>query len=211
MEKKFYNNNDTNNSEVIKLLKNLPKIKAPENFEFKLSTRIQNGNFDLPKEQRIPKWLTWSLGPIAALALSAVVFIFVFSNSQFQTDNLLMQKPELRQYINTVKNSKEQKSNGTFSKVAKTEQGLKAVIEPNDVVIQRKPQFPFNDANSVNLDNYVNRANGTARNIGSIQTVSGGQTSINFNGFGIPVKTNPKQLEAMKKQIDSLHTKNFGK
>lgn len=211
MEKKFYNNNEVENSEVIKLLKNLPKIKAPANFEFNLSTRIQNGNFDIPKENQMPKWLTWSLGPIAAIALSAVVFIFVFSNSAFQTENLLMQNPELRQSVNTVSNSKVPTSNGNLSKVAETEQNLKAVIEPNDVVIQRKPQFPFNDANSVNLDNYMNGENGNAQNVGNIQTVSGGQASVNFNGFGIPVKTNPKQLAAMRKQIDSLHTKNFGK
>lgn len=215
MGKDFYNNNEVENSEVIELLKSLPKIEAPANFEFNLSTRIQNGNFNLPKENHMPRWLTWSLGPIAAIALSAVVFVFVFSNSAFQTESLLMQNPELRQSVNTVQNSETQINTRNFTKVGENELNsfgkLRAVIEPNDVVIQRKQQFPFNDANSVNLDNYVNGNNGTTQSIGNIQTVSAGQTSVNFNGFGIPVKTSPKQLAAMRNKIDSLHTKNSNK
>jgi len=214
MEKDFYNDNENEFSEVIDLLKKLPKIKAPENFEFNLSTRIQNGNFNLPQEKPISKWLTWGLGPITAMALSAIVFFFVISNSGFQKENLLMQNPELRQSTNVANNSGIQSNSKILNKEDEFSQSfsakLKAIIEPNDVVV-KSVQFPFNNTNSIDLDSYINGKKGNAQNNSNIKTVSSGPASINFNGFGILVKTSPEQLATMREKMDSLCTKNPGK
>ena len=214
MEKDFYNDNENEFSEVIDLLKKLPKIKAPDNFEFNLSTRIQNGNFNLPQENAASKWLTWGLGPITAVALSAIVFFFVISNSGFQKENLLMQNPELRQSANVDNNpgirsnfkmlNKEDEFSQSFS------DKLRAILGPNDVVV-KKTQFPFSHTNSIDLDAYINGNKGTAQSNSNIKTVSSGPASINFNGFGILVKTSPEQLAAMREKMDSLCTKNSGK
>ncbi len=215
MEKDLYNNNESEFSEVIGFLKNLPKIDAPENFEFNLNTRIQNGNFTLSQKEQVPKWLTWGLGPVAALTLSAIVFFFVISDSGLQTENLLMQNPELRQSVNVVENSGDVNASKTVSEKnemsERNSNKLKAIIEPNDVVIAKRTDFPFNNSNSIDLDAYINGNKGTSQNGGNIKTVSSGPASVGFNGFGIPVKISPSKLAAMRNRIDSLNAKNSAK
>ena len=52
MEKKVQNINGENQyKDVIKLLKELPKIKAPDNFELNLMTRIHNKNFEVERDK----------------------------------------------------------------------------------------------------------------------------------------------------------------
>ncbi|NMB83090.1 MAG: hypothetical protein GYA14_14855, partial [Ignavibacteria bacterium] len=50
----IYNDEEKQFSKLIKDLKELPKVEAPDNFEFQLMTRIQNKNFGenpLPREK----------------------------------------------------------------------------------------------------------------------------------------------------------------
>ena len=61
MEKKDYNI-DSKQSKLIEDLKSLPKIKAPENFEYNLMTRIQNQNFGDVKKERMPLYACCSSG-----------------------------------------------------------------------------------------------------------------------------------------------------
>jgi hypothetical protein len=46
---KDQNNMDNGYEKLIKDLKKLPKVDAPDNFEYNLMTRIQNGQFETKK------------------------------------------------------------------------------------------------------------------------------------------------------------------
>ena len=52
MEQKLYNSNDEQYKHVVNLLRELPKVKAENNFEYNLKVRIENKNFELKTEQK---------------------------------------------------------------------------------------------------------------------------------------------------------------
>ena len=52
MKNNLYNSSDEEFQHVIKLLKELPKETAPSNFEYNLSVRIKNKNFDLKTSEK---------------------------------------------------------------------------------------------------------------------------------------------------------------
>ena len=69
-EEKFTDDNEF--KELKKLLKDLPKVNAPDNFEFNLMTKIQNKSFEVKSEKK-KGWLTWSLTPAIAFAMSVIL------------------------------------------------------------------------------------------------------------------------------------------
>ena len=77
MNKKLYNSNDEEHQHVIKLLRELPKEKAPDNFEYNLFTKIENKNFGLnTKEPKFTLPLKFLI-PATGVMLSAVFLFFV--------------------------------------------------------------------------------------------------------------------------------------
>jgi len=81
---KFTDDNEFN--ELKKLLKDLPKVNAPDNFEFNLMTKIQNKSFEVKSEKK-KGWLTWSLTPAFAFAMSVFLIFFVFTGEEESEDN----------------------------------------------------------------------------------------------------------------------------
>ena len=81
MNKNLYNNNDEEYQHVIKLLKELPKEKASDNFEYNLRVKIDNKNFDLnTKESRIfPRWNIF-VPAAGAVVTSVIIFFTIFSS-----------------------------------------------------------------------------------------------------------------------------------
>jgi len=212
MSKNLYNDNEGEFSEVVEILKNLPKINAPDNFEFNLNTRIQNKAFDINETSQTSKWLTWGLGPVAAIVVSTIVFFMVVSDVNVSNDNIVVKGTGLMQ---TTQNSVTNDSKNLFQRISKSEavinNKLHAVIKPNDVVVKNTNPFPFNTNNSVNLDDYINGAGIANSGNGNLHIVNSNQGNVNFNGFGIPIKTDPKQLAAMRNRIDSLYAKKIKK
>ena len=73
----LYNREEQKFSNLLSDLKKLPKIEAPDNFEFNLMTRIENKNFGQVEEER-PKFnLLKFLAPSAAV-LATVLLFFIF-------------------------------------------------------------------------------------------------------------------------------------
>ena len=65
--KKNYDDHENYFPDLKKDLKNLPKVNAPENFEFNLMTRIQNKNFGTMEDKRTKfSWIKF-LTPALAL------------------------------------------------------------------------------------------------------------------------------------------------
>lgn len=80
MELNNYNDNEDKFSKTLKSLKELPKVNAPDNFEFNLMIKITNGEFNSEaEEKRQSKWL-WILTPAALVVTSVILFITLSQN-----------------------------------------------------------------------------------------------------------------------------------
>ena len=86
---------------IINLLKQMPKVTAPPNFESDLMRRINSGNF---KENYKVHW--WDklffpsrLIPAAAFALSVVAVFYFLNFNTVERENPFLAKPKIRQTV----------------------------------------------------------------------------------------------------------------
>lgn len=77
----IYNDNEKKLSETLNALKELPKVNAPDDFEFNLMIKITNGEFEPEAEEKRQSKLLWILTP-AALVVTAVILFVTFSKSE---------------------------------------------------------------------------------------------------------------------------------
>ena len=204
MKADFYNSNEKKFEKLISLLKELPQDKAPDDFEFKLMTKIRNGNLRLNESQRNKWWTLWIIVPTFTLTAAIVVLFFVFNSTVTYDDNPLLAKPQLRQdVIASKKNSinfKEFKNKKTA--VAKDE--YSAVLKANDVVVNKKVKLPFSIDNSINLDNYLNNKKSLNNIITPGRLVEANEEYFNFDGFFSAIPSDGKTLERLRAKIDSI-------
>lgn len=204
-------------SEVIKILKSLPKVKADENFEFNLMTRIQNRSFEMSiPEQR--SYFRRFFVPASAFATSLVILFFIVNDSGVGVENPFLADPPVRQDYSTAHVDTIEMQGARFSSTAgakgrsTTEQpvnqtsGLvRVVVEPSDAVTVEEVDLPFSDENSVDLDSYVSGETGQRRptlNRGAL--VSGGNNYSRFDGFLIRERPSKKTIESHKARLDSV-------
>jgi hypothetical protein len=91
-------------SKITNLLKNLPKVTAPPNFESDLMRRINSGDF---KENFTMHWwdkllLPSRLIPVAAFALSVVALFYFLNFNSVEQENPFLAKPQIRQSLSQV-------------------------------------------------------------------------------------------------------------
>ncbi len=214
MNKNFYNSNDEEHQHVIKLLKELPKEKAPDNFEYNLSTKIENKNFGLNTKE--PKFLfPWKfLIPATGAMLSVLLLFFVFFSENDTIENPFLIKPKLRtelgsNILNSAVNTLDSKNtisendviiqkNNPISVAEKTPQAKKNAINESEL---QKPNFPFN--NSTNLDEAISE---NSKSVANRRASLAGNSNLEsvFNGFYIRNEVDKKYVEALKARIDSL-------
>lgn len=217
MEEKNYNsiNEDSRFQDLTKMLQELPKIKAEDNFEFNLLAKIKNGNYDAKKYKESHVGWTWIYAPATALLLSAILIFFVFNPESEEFDNPLMANPPLRT-LNTpdtmmtnflskaetqvAQNEKPAKQNSDNSNKSKTEESYVVVLQPNDVVVREKMPYPFEEG--VDIDNYVGQSG--LQGQGGGQLANYGENYFEFDGFFIRVKPNKELILREKARLDSL-------
>lgn len=209
-------------SEVIKLLKDLPEIKAPTDFEYRVMVKVENKQFGnlLDKKSKIS--LFWKLSP-AALAVSAVLLFFVFDSKLPDSENPLMSEPDVREEVmaagipDEFKNSPEiiqenqenrqstQNSNQLAGNVS-PDVNYRVVFQPNDVVTTEKVELPFNTSNNVDLDSYFNGSAGQRNNRSGTRLVSSGAAAqpFQFEGFLFKDVEDSVYHQMQKARIDSL-------
>ena len=110
------NKEDEKYQDVINSLKGLQKVKAPANFETNLMRRINS----LEPEKKESFWerflMPSKLVPAAALAVSAVILLFVF-NTNGNNDDPLLTNPRIRtDIISTDDISRVELSSGNSNK-----------------------------------------------------------------------------------------------
>lgn len=217
-----YNSNEEEFSDLLKSLRSLPKVKADDNFEYKLMVKIRNKDFSLNYDE---KHFNYSRGviPIAAFAFSVILVFFVISDSSVNLENPLLKEPPVRQAsvssqadtIEIVSTPASVNNNMTLSQSTNllpeedtdAEQVMKVVVEANDVVttveVENEP-YPFDQSRSLDLDSYV--TGGRTSDAGRRGVLVGGtpQQNSSFDGFLIREKPSQEVINSHKAIMDSL-------
>jgi len=107
---------DNKYEKITKLLKELPKIDAPSNFETELSRRMKQGEKEKEKESWFNKIFLPKLIPSAALVLTAVIIILLLRPQVDETGKNLQVSPQLyEEKIDTESEPKEEIQKGKVS------------------------------------------------------------------------------------------------
>jgi len=207
----IYNSDEKRHSELIKDLKQLPKIETPENFELNLMTRIQNRNFG-PVEEGRPRFnYIKFFAPSAAVAILIILFLVLY--------------PPYSQIINSPHIIPQQVSPENFADNSTAFSGKQAAARlkkhDNRPAFENKnPRVPESSAqqavnppngqflsaspNSIRVDDYISGKNSNSRNIDMGSVVSSNDASGNLGGFMVKKKLDPETLKRYRELVDSL-------
>lgn len=204
----FYNNEEQKFSNLLSDLKKLPKIEAPDNFEFNLMTRIENKNFGQVEEER-PKFnLLKFLAPSAAV-LATVLLFFIFYPQKNEVPTQIANQPTTTDSQSIVGNSANKNFESLFSKEEKksSNQKREVVSQPNQNIAQNpqavKSPVQFNQRRSVAVDDYISGANSNQNSAVRSNIVNSGDEPL-VDGFLIEKKTDKKTIEKLRSELDSL-------
>lgn len=213
MKKDLYNSTDEEYNHVIKLLKDLPKVDAPENFQYNLNIKIENRQFELNTKEYHP-FLPWKIVLPASSAIAVVILFFTFFIESDNLENPFQIQPKLRNEISSsilnADRPKEIIENNIISEndvIIKDEDqnteinSQSEIVEPESKILA---DFPFDATKSTNLDEIITD-NSAQTNI-SRRADLVGRTNNNstFNGFFIREEINKEEFEALKARNDSL-------
>lgn len=205
----FYNNKEEEKfSNLLSDLKKLPKIEAPENFEFNLMTRIQNRNFTPVEEERQKFNIFKFLAPSVAVLATAVLF-FIFYPQQKEIQTQLAEKHNITDTQNIAGNTADKKieslfnqpkekkisklSNQTLLKTQKIAQNSQPINQPSI----------YNQKKSVSVDDFISGANSNQNTSLRNSVVNSGENPI-VDGFFVEKKTDKKVIEKYRTESDSL-------
>lgn len=222
MKKDLYNSSDVEFQHVIKLLKEMPKEKAPENFEFNLSVRIKNKNFEPIKPEKII-FSPWKIFvPVSTVALALVLLFFISYDNTDSNENPFQIQPKLRNEIssslagssfienNLSPSTKISETDVVYEEEIKSESVIEALAaqkiannDPNkNSDNSALEEFPFNEFNSTNLDEVLSEKRNSTKISG--RAALAGVNNSAFNGFFIRDEVDKEYVESMKARMDSL-------
>ncbi|NJD22698.1 MAG: hypothetical protein FIA82_08545 [Melioribacter sp.] len=205
--KKIYNEEENKFSKMLKDLKDLPKIKAPDNFEYNLSTRIQNKNFGTVNE-REPQfnWIKF-LAPSAAV-VSVIILFFIFLPSSQENNNQLLQQSKLQDNQSAVNNSLSDKnklnSQQSVPSDTKLQSNSTSLLGSNNPTTRPRALSPLNDSRSIKLDDYISGSNKNQSNTNRGNIVNNGEEPSPYDGFIVSEKPDKKTLDRYRAVVDSI-------
>ena len=210
----YYNEEESSRNNLIEDLKNLPKIKAPDDFEFNLMTRIQNKNFGNAAQSRERFNLLKFLAPSAVVAAAVLLFFIFYPKSQLiQTPNLSQQPPSV-----TTPTAAAQKSESANSKEIALNSPIKRIGEEsaahqNKTTVDNAARQTQNlnriedlihSRNSISLDDYISGDISNQKDLARGSVVTSEDQTPNFDGFFVKQKTDPATLKRYREVVDSL-------
>jgi len=217
MEIKDYNNVKSKHSKLIQDLRSLPKIKAPENFEYNLMTRIHNQNFGGIKKERVHFNLIKFLAP-SAVVVTGIILFFIFFSTEQQIDNPFMSEPpaivtdsqsaaptvgkELT--INNTVTTPRLTTRNAKSGIIKEEKFPDVKINQNDVVLRKYDKYPINKNRSIALDDFISGDSQQKTTIQRGNVVNEGVAAPEFDGFFIRQDTDKDTVAKYRALIDSV-------
>ncbi len=198
-EEKFTEDNEF--SELKKLLKEIPKVKAPDNFEFNLMTKIQNQNFGIDSKRK-KSIFSWALTPAIAFAASLFFVVFLFSGKDEVIENPWNTTPRL------IENGfADIKSEAPRTHNPKKQKSTKQIEIDNYVANNSATQnFPFDKRTSVNLDDRLQPKSNLNARVGSAQLAgSSNSSALPFDGFFLREVEKYKREDSLQSSKDSLN------
>lgn len=222
MEKKNHIDDEKEFEKLQTLLKELPKIEAPDNFEYNLMTRIQNKNFDIKSEKKKSIFF-WVYTPTFALVASVILVFFVFTDSDIDTEDTWNSQPKLRPELQSSQisnsNTKQIEEREIISKQSASKRKISSKVNPSvqmqkptnekkDVAANQKsqPVYPFDKNESVDLDQLLEDESPTLNN-GIVHPQLAGESEASkskFSGFFIRQVEAEAKKESLRVREDSL-------
>ena len=209
----IYNDEGKKNSKLIEDLKKLPKVNAPDNFEFQLMTRIQNKNFENAKELKEPFNFIKFFAP-SAVVVSVIILFFIFlPGNDTQYENPLMSDPSqiasqidnknnLAEDVNSRKVSED--NNLTEPKGSLSSKAYNVTVNPNDAVVRPNEKYPIFRNRSIALDDYISGENQKRNSLQRGNVVKSGDTAPEFDGFFYREEPDQKTIEKYRSLMDSV-------
>jgi len=210
-------NNETEQSKLIEDLKTLPKIKAPENFELNLMTRIQNQNFGEVKEERANFNFIKFLAPSAVVVSAVIIFFLFFSNSNHQIDNPLMTEPPaiisdsqgsiISSQTDIALNEINKKETPEISKQTERiapDAGINKQVKRNEVASENISKYPISRNRSVALDDFISGDAQKRNNIQQGNVVNNGEETADFDCFFVRQQPDKETIAKYRAMIDSV-------
>jgi len=195
---------ESKNSRLVEELKSLPKVKAPENFELNLMTRIQNQNFGEIKEEKQRFSYFKFLAPSAVVVTAFIVFFIFFYPSQQRINNFQPQPvvSDSQGSVASVKtelaqNNPESKKSVAFEQKSTSNS---ASQQSNSNIAK----YPINRNRSVSLDDYISGESERSSNVQQGNVVNSGEDSPNFDRFFVRQKSDKETIAKYRSVIDSL-------
>ena len=197
---------DDNEFEKIKrLLKDLPKVNAPSNFENELSRRINQGEQTKEKESWFDKVFSPKLVPSAALAVTAVIILFLLKGNVSDVEDPFQVMPKLREEQNL---KQDQLGTGSDKIIAEETNNLSKREKSNGRTSnesESRNNFHDGDSNIIEISSFGNtsieRISVTASNYLPDQAiiVSGG---LNYKVVRVGGEER-KMIEMLREKINS--------
>jgi len=214
-EEKFTDDNEF--VELKKLLKEIPKVKAPDNFEFNLMTRIQNKNFEVKTEKK-KSIFSWALTPAITFATTVLILVFVFAESEDIEENPWQTPPQLieNQISETeaILQQDEKVERDSYSSAENIANNSNTSSNSSEKLIKKQAgrrNIQFNNLDSYSLDDDINAKSSQKRNFGATHLANASNENLSsFDGFFLREVKKEAPKDSSKTKMD-LKTNNSKK
>ncbi len=210
MKDNLYYDEEKKFEPLINLLKELPKVDAPDNFEYNLMVKINNGNLEKKETKTFSKWL-YIFTP-AAVTVSIVLLFLLFTGNDNRDLFLFENPPKIAlsgKNSDTIKIQEivvnkaaigESKQNSNVKVEKKT---YAVVVQNNDVVKKTNKPLLLDESKSLDLDKVISGDQKISENNSRVRLVSDGDNLYPFDEY--LVKPNKKEdVTQLKAKMDSL-------
>ncbi|MCF8261367.1 MAG: hypothetical protein K9J12_11390 [Melioribacteraceae bacterium] len=201
---------EQNEHPISKILAQMPKLDAPDNFEYNLMVKINNGNFDTHDSSEAGWKLSWLYAPITALASSVFLLFYLYSPINDSTLPLITDDAQTisnnsvsKQFVWAEEvGEKFDKSDEQSEEIVND--AYQVVLQPNDVVETRKidPSILKGKGSELDVD-LSNKGLKASRGRGTLVS-AGGVSQFNFDGFYVIID---EKADSSKAEINEKNEK----
>lgn len=213
MEINIYKDEEKKHSKLVEDLQELPKINAPDSFEFLLMTRIQNKKFENEKVIKEQFNFVKFFAPSAVVVSVILLFFIFFPGNDSQYENPLMSDPQqIASQIELQKDISERTGRSESSEnkgIPRPDESSPTItfnvnVNPNDAVLKQNSKYPIFRNRSVALDDYITGENQRRNNLQQGNVVKSGDASPEFDGFFVREEPDQKTIEKYRAMLDSV-------
>jgi hypothetical protein len=204
---KSYNNNEQ--LDMLNDLKNLPKIKTPDNFEYNLMTKIQNKNFGLTIDNEYHfNWVKF-FAP-SALIISLVLVFFIFfshQNREIKSEGTIAKRIETQPLVNIPTISNKKLTDQTIAdnhRTVKSEEVDLQNSKPENSSLESQENNPITNRKPIVLDEYISGHNKQKDDLTQGNVIREGGESANLSGLIESKKLDRKTLKIYRALVDSI-------